>query len=497
MEAIQKLREELDAVPPDISEESEENEKRAKYRAKLQKLIQDKLQSLEDAMQHLEAIRIHIEKNMRYWQIGDAVKVPILGSVFSSWGIFLGVSIRKAQNPYTPANIGLKFAVVDGRRVVEYNLSPEQAGEISHIYAQSNSLTEDERKKVYLEWNQLVKDASQKREKRHILTVNIVAASSEINVMNRLVKYNTLDGQIKNGILLDRNYGSDGEDKFALLPISQALPDIRILALDATFSDHQDWVRLKRVADQAFELLISKTGSFEIFTDASLRGLLMRQSGQSEDELPDFVQNAGDMTGIIHASKLPACLEVLDRFHIRYLGPARELEDWEIENEKAWQSNPQSTTTSFRYKLARPYGQGSNPVIGFTNYEEPGAQFRFGVVEYSRPLSDKEKYNYSLIPIFKNAEVPYLAWKDFIKNAPLQQDFNALRKEIETLPVHDAILRLGYFITNNPHEDGNPEFVFGEYGEDELGRIAYEDLIGQVSILDALIAQLMIELETA
>ena len=83
------------------------------------------------------------------------------------------------------------------------------------------------------------------------------------------------------------------------------------------------------------------------------------------------------------------------------------------------------------------------------------------------------------------------------KSPQLRQEFDRLKKELESIPVHDAVLRLGYFITNNPHEDGNPEFVFGEYTEEELGRIAYEDVLGQVSDLDALIAQLMIELENA
>lgn len=498
MEAIQSLREELAEIPPDEPEESEENLKREKYRAKLQALIQEKLEALETYLSELEAVRAHIEKAMRYWLVGDVVKVPIPGTVIGSWGIFIGVSVGKSQNPYTLANISLKFAVTDGRKVVEYNLSSEQRGEISSIYIEDKNISEEDRKKVLLDWNQLVKDASQKREKRHILTANIVGASSEISAINKLIKYNTLEGEIKNGILLSRDFGKEGEDRFALLPISMALPQISNLSVDTLFSDHQNGIRFKRVADQAYELLIVKSGNFELFTDQALRSLLMRQKGQSEDELPDFVQNAGDMAGVISFHNLKACLDILDRYNIRFLGEAREMEEWEVENQQDWQNKTRSSSDTFRYKLARPYGQGSNPITGFVNYEEPSPQYRFGIVEYSRPLSDKEKYNYSLVPLFKNAEVPYLAWKRYMDKSPqLRQEFDRLKKELESIPVHDAVLRLGYFITNNPHEDGNPEFVFGEYTEEELGRIAYEDVLGQVSDLDALIAQLMIELENA
>ena len=119
------------------------------------------------------------------------------------------------------------------------------------------------------------------------------------------------------------------------------------------------------------------------------------------------------------------------------------------------------------------------------------------MVEYSRPLSDKEKYNYSLIPIFTNVAEPYQAWKAHTETTALKDDFQQTIKQLKDKPIHEAILTLGYFITNNPHEDGNPEFVFGEYGEEALGRAAYEDVFGLITPIDELIYQLTIELEKA
>jgi hypothetical protein len=222
----------------------------------------------------------------------------------------------------------------------------------------------------------------------------------------------------------------------------------------------------------------------------------MRANGQGEDELADFVQNANDMTAPLHLDKLERFLERLDHFGLHYLGEAKELQDWEVENEDDWQQKTKSKGT-FRYKLTRAYGQGSNPTSSFLNYEEPSAKYPFGLVEYGRQLNDNERYNYSLIPLFTNVEEPYLAWKKYINTTALKEDLAATIEQIKGSPTQEAILTLGYFITNNPHEDGNTEFVFGEYTEEDLGRAAYEDLFGLTAPIDELIKQLTIELEPA
>ena len=74
----------------------------------------------------------------------------------------------------------------------------------------------------------------------------------------------------------------------------------------------------------------------------------------------------------------------------------------------------------------------------------------------------------------------------------LAKEFEKVMAEVKRKPIHEAILRLGYFMTNNPHEEGNTEFVFGEYPEEVLGKTAYEDLFGPVTALDELIAKLTI-----
>ncbi|MBL6445390.1 hypothetical protein JMN32_03670, partial [Fulvivirga sp. 29W222] len=187
----------------------------------------------------------------------------------------------------------------------------------------------------------------------------------------------------------------------------------------------------------------------------------------------------------------------LDSHGLQYLGEAKKLEDWEIENEEDWKKRTDRPDGIFTYELQRPYGQGSNPTGGFKEYKEPSPAYPFGLVIYSRSLADKEKYNYSLVPVFEDASEPYAQWKAAIEKTAIHDELLATLKTIKDQPMESSINSLGAFMLNNAHEDGNLEFVFGKYSSRELGLAAYEDLIGKISFLDELIMQLKIELELA
>ncbi len=235
---------------------------------------------------------------------------------------------------------------------------------------------------------------------------------------------------------------------------------------------------------------------YEMILDPKLRELLKREEGQSEDELPDFVQNGGEMMGILPSSNLQAFLKRLDSYGLQHLTAAQELKEWEVENEKEWAAQNQSHTAVYSYELGRAYGQGSNPIIGFIDYIEPkDSPYPFGSISFNRVLSDKEKYNYSLIPIFKSVSESYHQWKEGIKNTPIAALFETILKAAAEQPPYKSLHTLGYFIYNHPHGDGNPEFVFGRYPPEELGSAAYQDRIGELTPLDTLVDQLHIYFE--
>ena len=89
-------------------------------------------------------------------------------------------------------------------------------------------------------------------------------------------------------------------------------------------------------------------------------------------------------------------------------------------------------------------------------------------------------------------EEPYQDWKQAILQTGIKDDFNAIVEEVRDLHLHDAIETLGYFILNNLHEDGNAEFVFGNYTAQDLGRVFYEDTITPIEAIDQIINQLQL-----
>ncbi|MAQ76901.1 MAG: helicase [Aquimarina sp.] len=496
MEVIATMEQELADMPKEGSGKDEEaNAKIIKLRERQQSRIDEKRNALATYEQELLAVQKRIVRYIGYWMVGEVVKVPFIGSTReASFGIFMGVRIGKGNsNPYTLANISFNFAVVDGRKSITYDLK-NGSDYLASIYAESRELTEEERAAVTANWNDLIKKASSKREKRYILTENILAVSDEIGAHNKLIKYNTKAGTIKNGILMSRDYGKDKEH-YALLPISEGLQAIIALEVDAVLEDHQYGIKFKRVGKHYFEVYIQKKQHYKLPLDPTLRKLIMRQEGQTAEELPEFIQNAGDMTGVLSEENLPPFLKKLDEFGLKIQGQAKELEDWEIENEADWDERTAIGTTRYRYELGRPYGNGSNPQFGFTGYEEPNSQYPYGVVEYDRVLKDKEKYNYSLIPIFKNIAVPYQQWQQAIKGTPIAKDFKEVIREARQLPVYKAIDQLGYFMTNHPHEDGNTEFVFGRYTAQQLGKAIYEDTIGVIEPMAILLDKLQLAYE--
>ncbi len=492
MEVIEHMNKELSEMQEEGSgADDPANEKIETLRERQQTRIDEKNTSLTHYIAELEAIQKRISRYTGYWRIGDVVKVPFVGSIREgSWGVFMGVRMGKNNNPYTLSNISFHFAVVDGRKSITYDLK-NGSDYLAGIYAESKEIEEDP-DKVLGNWNEFIKKASSKREKRFILTENILAVSEEIGAYNKLIKYNTTTGTIKNGILMSREFGKDGEH-YALLPISEGLKAIEILDTDASFEDHKYGIKFKRVGETYFEVYINKKQHYKLPLDSALRKLIMRQQGQTSDELPEFIQNAGDMVGVLSLNNVLPFLKILDEYGFKIEGEAKELEDWEIENISDWEERTVKGDQRYQYELGRAYGTGSNPQLGFMDYKEPDTKYPFGTVEYDRVLKDKEKYNYSLIPIFKNIEVPYLEWKKAIKSTPIAENFKEVIREARTLPIYKAIDLIGYFITNHPHEDGNPEFVFGRYTSQDFGKATYEDIIGPIGALDILLDKLKLE----
>ena len=460
---------------------------------KAQDFLARKQEELLSFTKELEHIRTRISRYIGYWQIGELVKIPYVGALREpSWGIFLGVAIDKSlQNPYTLSNVRLSFVTSDSRKSITYSCKEPEDAFIARIYEESKDITEKDRQTIPITWNELIKKSSSKREQRQILTQNILAISDMVGTSNKLIKYNTLDGRIKNGVLLFRDFGKNGELQM-LVPISHGLKAIETLAIGNTFEDHKLGVRFKRISSGYLQVFFRKKEHRKPPLDAQLRELILPESGQHPDELPNFVQNASEMTGVLSNQNIASFLKILDTYDIKLRREARELQKWELENLEDWKQRTTTNDARFSYELGHPYGQASNPQSGFKDYKEPSTDYPFGIVIYDRRLSDKEKYRYHLIPIYTAIDIPYLEWKSQIAETALHRDFKKLVAQAKNQPLYKAKDTLGNFIYNHPQEGGNSEFVFGRYDAHALGMAAYVDEIAPISELDELLDQLQL-----
>ncbi len=493
-QTLSDLKAELDELPQkDSHSEAEENEKIDYQRGQLESLIRLKTSQLDSYISELEKAKKVILEYAQIWAIGEVIKFDLWGKKDEAYGVFVGVEKGFGDNPYALSQITLKFVIAHSMRAVKYSLAHDQRIHINMIRTKSKELKPAEMQAALTDWNETIKNASQNREKRHILTENIVAVSDQIDTHNRLIKYNTKDGKIKTGILLKRT--KDGEIPPTLAPISKMANRIEKMENDKLISDYRNRVRFKRNGVDLFQIRITKKANKTLFLDATLRSLIQKEEGQNPDVPAEFVQNAGDMTALLHLNQLEAFLKRLDDLGLQVITATRKLEDWEIENAEDW-NNKNTVEAEHIYKLTQSYGQGSQPSTDFIRYEEPSTDFPFGRVIYGRPLTDKERFHFSLIPYYPEAEIPYQQWKTFLNQQPeLKKEFLNTVQGLKEGDIPLAILTLGFFILNHPHEDGNPEFIFGEYDEVQLGRVAYEDTVGELTPLDLLHAQLKIELE--
>ncbi|MFC4635703.1 strawberry notch C-terminal domain-containing protein [Dokdonia ponticola] len=476
---------------------TEEDEQEIKL---LKEIIDEKQQSLDKYLRQLETTRKRIESHIGLWQIGDAVKVPssYSASIAPSWGVFLGVSIGKsAKNPYTLGNIRLNFAVTDSRKALSVSLNEGGDNDLlSAIFKESKStaITEREQEEVLTLWNNRIKEASAKREQRQILTENILASAGYIDGKNRLIKYNTKNGAIQSGILLSRDTDASFYSQSSY-PISEALSKITDLAIGGYFKANKDSVRFEKISASTFNVFLEKKELYKAIIDPELQKLLIPRMGADPNELPDFVQNGNEMTGVISLSHLPSFLNKLNEYGIYYFDGTKQVKELKEENEKDWRSRTERSKERYVYELGTAYGKSSHPSAGFENFFEGDGQYPLGRVVYNRRLSDKERYNFTLIPVFKNATESYTLWKNASSDTKVYADFLALVETLSDTPLFKAIETLGYFIFNHPHESGNTEFVFGRYSALELGKASYSQEINEVTPLTEFLAKLQLHQE--
>lgn len=147
--------------------------------------------------------------------INSLIKSYTVGSVWNfAWGdrqdmtlpcVCLGVNINyKSRNPYAPSNMFVEFAIADSTRYFKLNFAQEQRMALQSIKMASrwsfqNNLIE--------KWDEYANKRSSNREKRIIITGNILQAfdREEYAKGGKLISFTRKGGKVEKGILLRRD----------------------------------------------------------------------------------------------------------------------------------------------------------------------------------------------------------------------------------------------------------------------------------------------------
>lgn len=157
-----------------------------------------------------------MEGLFRDFEVGSEQTVPssISGDQTKyTKGVFLGFSLKEKHtgNPFTPSNVLMKFAVLDGKRMI--TVAASRGEFVNALYAGKAQLSRTELERMgnlRNDWESQVKDAKP-REHRYIISGNILQAYRPN--LGQLVSYTTDQGTIEKGILLPKDFNPGKEGK--------------------------------------------------------------------------------------------------------------------------------------------------------------------------------------------------------------------------------------------------------------------------------------------
>ncbi len=216
------------------------NEKRI---IKLQGNNQEWLQAIKEREKELEEARElqlkntektfnnrkqYLEKAQRFFYVGRLLSFPV--ETYNNGkelvpAVFLGFMIdRKKKNPYAASAIKVRFAIANSNKYLAIPASYSEL--IMEVIGSSADLSQPAMKVLLTDWEHYTRENSVDRRIRHIVTGNLLQASSDMK--GKLVSYTTIGGETKKGILMPENWnaGEEIQDK-VVVPIMKALPLIK------------------------------------------------------------------------------------------------------------------------------------------------------------------------------------------------------------------------------------------------------------------------------
>ncbi|MBB6003835.1 strawberry notch-like NTP hydrolase domain-containing protein [Arcicella rosea] len=373
-----KLLQIKDQRVKDIQEQYRERRERLPNRKDIKKIedsvikasaIQDALNVLNtEEQKDIDTETNNIQKQINYFtdnifmffKIGMVIQLPDIESApyqGNTLGIFTGFQINeKKDNPFTPGNIKLKFAIASGKRSRTYNLSGEGLKWVNGIKSISRSPSFVNINNSFEKWKEASKQNYSERTTRYILTGNLLQAFGSPLIAEyklKLIEYTTITGEIRKGILMPEYYdagkNSNGSSESSVaIPIGNSLKVIRGVYRN-TILTTSIGMTIQKMSDYYLFLLPIKSKMSEIYLDASLRNLVIDK---------EFIKQGSAFKAKVVDSNLPKFLEILqNNYSLSLVVTERNLKmtGYEFDDSSSTESNdskkPLPRKTSFRNEL--------------------------------------------------------------------------------------------------------------------------------------------------
>lgn len=239
--------------------------------------------------------------------------------------LFLGFKTAKDGANLTPSTSFAVFATLDGRRRIEIKFT--DGGVLDEISNYTTLNYGTAMRTTIDNWDNSISNAT--REERYMLTGNILQAWSDASaggiLPGRLVSYTDIDGNIKDGILMNNTWET-GQLRSAGKPISDAIDQIRDLPWRDELESTDGQVSIAR--DYVFRLRVpkSKKDGAKYFQDARLLSLVGSHN---------FYQSRGRFEAEFTHENLPAVLQRLSELGVRVADESAENSWEEIDQPQA------------------------------------------------------------------------------------------------------------------------------------------------------------------
>ena len=341
-EAIAKLAEQGDARIAKLREKAVRDGEKARSRGD-NNLTDEQIASLAETMaaaamenekqkqqrrrEEIAAVRNRIGALMQRLVPGVIYVVPqdlknSTADMFTqSYGTFVGFKFNKS---YTLGSSTAVFATLDGRRKVELALNDKaidtiiQATEIARRYSQKEigSITMEN-------WDSKV--PTQTRQKRYIITGNLLQALVDTEkgsgTKGNLISYSTIDGEIRQGILMGENFKPS--DLRSSATLSSRLAQIRdgktVISEDGDVQISKIMIGWEHRGDYELRVPKSKQRGGKYTMNDELLSLVWRNN---------FVTKGGGMVAYVSPENIAKVVDLLSRepFNLTVLEESK-LED--------------------------------------------------------------------------------------------------------------------------------------------------------------------------